>query len=405
MEIELVHKIDILPFDTSCIDKKYLVSYEKRNFEVSESVALFIDILKISNSTVEASLKLSELKNHKYSEDDIVAIYDKCVKPIIEQPGDKKKKGSFIWKTELIPASIVGLFPSFLKILFKKPVMFALILVIMVFEIVFFSGDFRNISLGEVDIYVILGVLALFLFSSLFHELGHATACKHFGCKHQGIGFGLYINFPVFFTDVSDIWKLPRKQRLVVNFAGVYFQLIFLIPLFIIYFSTGNNILKYFILTVNFNFIFTLNPFFKFDGYWIITDLLGVANLRERSNEFFSYIWKRLRRKNIDKDIYFLNIQKKEKISMIIYSLVVNLFFICYFGYILPRFIKGFITYIPGMLAQFVNEIAMGNVPKMNLVISLFSQLLLFIIMVYVIYKMVFPLMRKLLKRQVVNNE
>ena len=78
-----------------------------------------------------------------------------------------------------------------------------------------------------------------------------------------------------------------REQRLVVNTAGVYFQLLFLSPIIIIYLFTGNDILKYFIYTVNVNFLITLNPFFKFDGYWIVSDLLGVPNLRARTREFY----------------------------------------------------------------------------------------------------------------------
>lgn len=92
------------------------------------------------------------------------------------------------------------------------------------------------IQFGDVNIYIILGVLLLLLLSSFVHEIGHASACRHFGVKHGGIGFGLYLTFPVFYTDVSEIWKLKRTERIVVNMAGVYFQLILLIPFFLIYF-------------------------------------------------------------------------------------------------------------------------------------------------------------------------
>ena len=42
-----------------------------------------------------------------------------------------------------------------------------------------------------------------------------------------------YITFPVFYTDVTDVWCLTRRQRVIVNLGGVYFQLIFLIPFFL----------------------------------------------------------------------------------------------------------------------------------------------------------------------------
>ena len=117
------------------------------------------------------------------------------------------------------------------------------------------------------------------LASSFFHELGHASACKYFGVRHGGVGFGLYLTFPVLYTDVTEIWKLNRRQRCVVNLAGVYFQSYGLILLLVAFFVTGDDILRYLILIMNLGFLMTLNPFFKFDGYWIASDLLGVPNV------------------------------------------------------------------------------------------------------------------------------
>ena len=86
------------------------------------------------------------------------------------------------------------------------------------------------------------------LASSFFHELGHASACKYFGVRHGGVGFGLYLTFPVLYTDVTEIWKLNRRQRCVVNWAGVYFQSYGLILLLVAFFVTGDDILRYLIL-------------------------------------------------------------------------------------------------------------------------------------------------------------
>ena len=40
------------------------------------------------------------------------------------------------------------------------------------------------------------------------------------------------------------------------------------------------------------SFIYDLNPFFKFDGYWITSDILGVPNLREKTKEIFTYYFR-----------------------------------------------------------------------------------------------------------------
>lgn len=102
------------------------------------------------------------------------------------------------------------------------------------------------------------------------------------------------------------MWKLKRGQRCVVNLAGVYFQSYWLILLLGVFFVTGNDILRYLILIMNLGFAMTLNPFFKFDGYWIASDLLGVPNLRQRSLELFSYMWNRLKKRPIKQLPYLL---------------------------------------------------------------------------------------------------
>ncbi len=57
-----------------------------------------------------------------------------------------------------------------------------------------------------------LGYL-LFLLSIVIHEFGHAGASVKYGASPAGIGFALYLIFPVFYSDVTVSWKLKSKQR------------------------------------------------------------------------------------------------------------------------------------------------------------------------------------------------
>lgn len=393
MDLELINAIQVQPFETSCLERKYLLSIRERHYEVSESVAQLIDIMKSSGSSEEMAVKLSEIKNQKYTKDHIVSFYEKYIAPMLVEQ-EKEPKGMFLWKTELIPPSIVEIFLKGLKLFFKPAAITIMLLAIITCEILFFTND-MTFSLGYVDVFVIGGILLLYVASSFFHELGHAAACRYFGAKQRGIGFGLYLNFPAFYTDVSDIWKLPRKQRMVVNFAGIYFQTIFLLPFFLIYFITGNNIVKYFIFTINFNFLFTLNPFFKFDGYWIMTDALGVANLRNRSTEFLGYLKDRILHRTVDNRSFLMTIKKPARVVLAIYSIIVNLFFVYYFGYILPRFLKFFFLNFPTLFRKLINEIAVGNMPALNLITGVIGQFLAFALMVYFAYRMLIPIIKK----------
>ncbi|QOS99542.1 hypothetical protein JNUCC42_01785 [Brevibacterium sp. JNUCC-42] len=72
-----------------------------------------------------------------------------------------------------------------------------------------------------------VGVAFAFFIVSLFlHELGHVVAAFRYGIVPRDVGVGLYMLMPTFFVDLSEVWQIPRYHRVVVNLAGIYFQLI-----------------------------------------------------------------------------------------------------------------------------------------------------------------------------------
>lgn len=127
-----------------------------------------------------------------------------------------------------------------------------------------------------------IALAALFMLSSLLHELGHTSACRYFGCLHGGIGVGLYFIFPAWYADVTKAWQLQRRQRAVVDLGGVYFQSIFLIAVDAYALATGSPLALKLAWLITFAMLFTLNPVFKFDGYWLLSDLSGLHNLHKQ---------------------------------------------------------------------------------------------------------------------------
>lgn len=123
---------------------------------------------------------------------------------------------------------------------------------------------------------------ALFFVSLLAHEFGHAAACSRFGAKPGEIGFTLYAIFPALFSDVSSAWRLPRRDRVIVDLGGIYVQLLAMAGYAGAYALTHWAPLKLAILLALPAIVFNLNPFMKFDGYWVLTDALGVTNLQKQ---------------------------------------------------------------------------------------------------------------------------
>lgn len=128
----------------------------------------------------------------------------------------------------------------------------------------------------------VAALFALFMLSGLVHELGHTSACRYFGCPHGGIGFGLYFIFPAWYADVTKAWRLQRRQRAVVDLGGVYFQAIFLIAVDAYALASGDPLAFKLSWLITFAMLFTLNPVFKFDGYWLLSDLSGLHNLHKQ---------------------------------------------------------------------------------------------------------------------------
>ena len=242
---------------------------------------------------------------------------------------------------------------------------------------------------------MVVGLLAFMLGSSFFHELGHASACKYFGVRHGGIGFGLYLNFPVLYTDVTEVWKLDRKQRCVVNLAGVYFQSYWLIILLLAFFLTGNDIVRYLILIMNLGFVMTLNPFFKFDGYWIASDLLGVPNLRQRSLELIGYVWKKMRKIPEGKRPYLLQIRPLERFGLLVYSVVVNFFMGFYFLYVIPTFLYRFVQTFPDAVNELILYLSNRMVPPFALLRNIGMQVVFISLIGYLVYKLVTPFVKR----------
>ncbi len=143
-------------------------------------------------------------------------------------------------------------------------------------------------------------VLALlFLASGLFHECGHIAACRYFRCAHGGIGIGLYLVFPVWYADVTHAWRLKRRQRAVVDLGGVYFQAIFLIAVDVYALASGDPVAFKLAWLITFAMLLTLNPVFKFDGYWLLSDLSGLHNLHRQVRQSISTSIARAMRKQM----------------------------------------------------------------------------------------------------------
>lgn len=119
----------------------------------------------------------------------------------------------------------------------------------------------------------------------LLHEMGHAIACYHFGgeCHELGVYFLLFI--PLLYCDVSDSWRQPeRRRRMAVAGAGIFVELCVAGVCGLLWSWSAPGLLHTLFLnmmlvsSVN-TILVNGNPLVRFDGYYMLSDLLGIPNL------------------------------------------------------------------------------------------------------------------------------
>lgn len=164
-------------------------------------------------------------------------------------------------------------------------------IVSIIIEMVF-TGNFTVIH--ATSLYI--GIAA----SIALHELAHALTCKHFGRKVQSFGLMIYYGFLTFYTDVTDSWMLPKRRRMMVAGAGALTNIMVgAICSVIAFIIPSESLFRVFMILAIVNFItavFNLIPFLKFDGYYLLSDILDKPSLREDSLILLSNFqnWKNL---------------------------------------------------------------------------------------------------------------
>lgn len=380
--------IQVQHMETSVTTGRYLLSYRGQYYEASASVAELLACLQEKDSETEAIKKYIEKKKQVFSVEEVESLIAKYITPILTKGAVAGRK-SFLYEKELFAASAIDQFSDAFRCLFNYKWMFFFTLLVLAGDIRFFLATEELLVFdGAANVYVLAGVLGFMLLSSLFHELGHASACKFYGIRHGGIGFGLYLTFPVLYTDVTEVWRLGRKQRCMVNLAGVYFQMYVLAALLVVYYWTGYDIVRYMVLIINLGFLMTLNPFFKFDGYWIASDLLGVPNLRKRSRELLGYWYGKIRGKQGIEKPYLLQINRWERYGLLFYSVVVNIFMGYYFFYVLPKFVVGFVQSFPDEMRQLLLYLSNDMAPSFALLRNIAMQLLLLGLIGFMLFRL-----------------
>ncbi len=158
-------------------------------------------------------------------------------------------------------------------------------------------GTVRDMFVDSLSWAGLAKYFAAIVFLKVVHESSHALASIHFKCRIRAIGLSFIVFYPRLFTDTTDSWRLPRGQRLLIDAGGLIGELLVGGIAALIWYYQPPGILKstmFYVFAVS--TISTLlvngNPLIRYDGYYILCDLLNVENLMMRSSEYVKQLWR-----------------------------------------------------------------------------------------------------------------
>jgi putative peptide zinc metalloprotease protein len=325
--------------DSSERDPSYLLRTRNGRFvKLSSSAHFLLSQVDAGVSTADLARQLSQQLGRAVTGEEVDAAY-RDVRRRVEQIENRQGRPSTFglwWRAPCLPAPAVAWLTRRLAVAFH-PVGVFLLCGALAWVVV---RNWPAATTPPADAFDIIplfwptfGLLAV---SMLAHELGHASACAHYRVPTREIGFGLYWVYPVFYSDVSEAWTLNRRQRVVVDLGGVFFQLLAGAAYLELYRHTGWEPARIaFVGTLSIA-IFILVPIFKFDGYWLMSDALGVVNLSRQIRRVAVHLVARARRQPVKP----LPWPGRTTAIVAVYSVAT----VAFFGYFLYRVVPGIVA-------------------------------------------------------------
>lgn len=276
----------------------------------------------------------------------------------------------FQYKKTIIPKSVMNVITKPFHLLFNKWVfslLFPAIVAVGIFlffisKIIFITQKF---SIGVSWLMILL--------MAVFHELGHASACKSNGADVSEVGIGISSFRPVMYANVSGAWYLPKNQRIVVNLGGIYFQMIYAILFGYLSLYYQDTSMFYACKIIFISAFFQFFPLFRSDGYWIISDVLEEPNLYKKSKSILSRQLSKHRKR-----------MNAKEIKMLAYYVILEVFVLCSLVWMIYRYYHYIIT-LPSFLYHEIMLLFQWRICEM-LVIDIkyvWSALLLMVVIYY----------------------
>ena len=352
VRFKYLKNIDINNIHLSAYGNTYIATIASKAYKINATFYRVLCCIKSGLSVEDAIYQVSVEIDTDYD-----VLFEKFCS-FIKRTQRVKHESYIRYKRAVIKEKLVNKIACSLLFLYSKYVFILLLFACITTNATYLYFNYEHF--GSPSYYTIeMGIMVFigYILSLIIHEIGHATATASMGKRAKEIGFGFYIIFPVFYTDVTSVWNMKKKERILVSFGGVYFQLlvnVFIIGL--IYFFPLCALIRVMDGLVISNILvvmISMTPFFRNDGYWILSDFWDIPNLLKKSDDALLHPYSRQEYDN-----------KKERFKLIVFGFANNMFRI----YVFIRLVLNLFSTLIAMIGMMTQNIMLNVV---NIIISI----------------------------------
>lgn len=292
----------------------WLIQRDDRYVVVSELVFRLVELCDGKRTAEELAAKLTETTPWRVGADDVRTLVEKKLKPLgmiewARSDGDgpvsaERPRSALqinLRRKVLGPQAAQSIAGAF-AFLFWPPLV-ALLMGTAAFAHVwlyFLQGPTASVAAVFEQPALFLLVIGSLLAAAVFHEFGHAAALVRGGGTVRGMGFGFYLVFPALYTDVTDTYRLPRRDRVRTDLGGPYFHMLAALAVVGLYLLTGAEFLLLIVVLIDVEIIRQFVPFLRLDGYWLLVDLTGGPDFFSQMGTYLKRFIPRLRDRDGD---------------------------------------------------------------------------------------------------------
>jgi putative peptide zinc metalloprotease protein len=194
-------------------------------------------------------------------------------------------------------APLLSRMERFGRVLFH-PISFLVWLVVVAFAAAQFVLHWDEVGQKYMGVFAAsewLVLLVVWTLLKLIHEFGHGLACHRFGGRAGMAGIFFILFTPLAFIDVTSSWRFHNRwHRILTAAAGMYFELFIAALAFIAWswttdeFVFRTTLYKVFLTAGLTTVLFNANPLMRYDGYYILSDLVEIPNLYAKGGAWFN---------------------------------------------------------------------------------------------------------------------